>query len=560
MPGIWPAQEIIADVFADFDRTKAAVSSGAPLYNGTPVYNGTPLYKRIFEILERAIHTGALPAGQRLPTYRELATFLGVDRSTVLRAYDELSASGLIYSHVGRGTFVGTGLLSGTGNLRETGLASTNGSSSGVLNQQRAGDIFDSRYSGYGKELTSLHELIEKQPNLFVGKDIISFAAGIPSRDSYPEGEFISILKDLVAVENGGALFDYSPSSGEPALRKLVIEHLGRRDMFVDDAELMILSGSQQGIDLMSSLFINPGDRVITEDPTYFWAISNFKARQAKIVGCPLDEEGINLVSLEKALRAGPVKFIYLMPANQNPTGITMSARRRLDVIELARRFRTPIFEDDFSGDLVYDGQPVETLRALNQELVIYQGTFSKALAPGVRLGWLVAPRAVIEKLNFAKRGSDLSTNSMAQGLLTEFLKRGLYEKHLAGINSLYGDRLKTMITSLEKAFDKEVSFTRPKGGLFLWLTLPEPLTSRAFLEYAMREGVTFSPGDICYVDKGGIQKDRTLRLSFIQNDKAKIMEGIERLERAYRLYLSDNIANLNSSSQPDGHLEHVLI
>lgn len=532
MAGKWPAQEIIADVFADFDRTKAAVSTG------------TPLYKRIFEIFERAIHSGALPAGQRLPTYREMAGFLTVDRSTVLRAYDELSASGLIYSHVGRGTFVATASMSGS------------------LSQQDPGDIFEGRYSGYGKELASLNELIDKQPNLAVGKDIISFAAGIPSRDSYPEGEFISILKDLVAVENGGALFDYSPAIGEPALRKLVIEHLGKRDMFVEDDELMILSGSQQGIDLMSSLFINPGDRVITEDPTYFWAISNFKARRAKIVGCPLDEEGIDLTSLEKALRAGPVKFIYLMPANQNPTGITMSARRRLDVIELARRYRTPIFEDDFSGDLVYDGKPVEPLRALNQELVVYQGTFSKALAPGVRLGWLVAPRAVIEKLNFAKRGSDLSTNSMAQGLLTEFLKRGLYEKHLAGINSLYGDRLKTMIASLEKAFGNEVSFTRPKGGLFLWLTLPEDLTARTFLEYARREGVTFSPGDICNVDKAGVQKDRTLRLSFIQNDKARIMEGIERLERAYRLYMREtrSILDSNSSSQPEGHLEHVLI
>lgn len=533
MAGDWPGREIIADVFADFARTKTAVS------------NGVPLYKRIFEILERAIYTGALPGGERLPTYRELATFLSVDRSTVLRAYDELSACGLIYSHVGRGTFVGTGLN------RETSP------SRGSIKE---GNIFEDRYSGYARELTSLNELIEKQPNLAPGKDIISFAAGIPSRDSYPESEFISILKDMVAVENGGALFDYSPSIGEPALRKLVIEHLGKRLMPVEDAELLILSGSQQGIDLMSSLFINPGDRVITEDPTYFWAISSFKARRAKIVGCPLDDEGINPFALEKSLRAGPCKFIYLMPANQNPTGITMTARRRLEIIELARRYRTPIFEDDFSGDLVYDGQPVEPLRALDPEIVIYQGTFSKALAPGVRLGWLVAPRAVIERLNFAKRGSDLSTNSMAQGMLTEFLRRGLYEKHLSCINSLYGDRLKKMITSLEKAFGTEVKFTRPKGGLFLWLTLPEGLSARTLLDYAVREGVTFSPGDICFVEKtqqsNQSQKERTLRLSFIQNDQSKISEGIDRLERAYRLYLSD----IGESAKPQGHAEHILI
>ncbi len=503
------------DLFSDFDG-----SAG-----------GRPLYRRIVDHLAALIQGGTLPAGTRLPTNRELAALLQLDRSTIARAYEELISMGLIYSHVGRGSFVCD------------------------APQPGRSDAWTDRYSSYGGELKQLMEgLPDPSVSSYPG-GVISFAAGIPSADSYPEEEFADIIKTL-ADGNAGSLFKFSPAGGEPALRKLVLEHLGGRSLTASDAELMILSGSQQGIDLMSNMFLDAGDLVVTEDPTYFWAISNFRAHRARIVGIPLDEEGIRLDLLQSVLQKGRVKFIYLMPSGQNPTGLTMSMERRRAVLELARRYNTPIFEDDFSGDLDYEGGPLPPLRALpgGQSLVVYQGTFSKALAPGIRLGWLVAPPQVVERLNFAKRGSDLSTSSLTQTLLSEFLKRGSYGRHLERINALYAARRDTMLAALERCFaDSGVTYLRPRGGLFIWMTLPEGMDARTFLSFSEQEGVSFSPGDICYVGKAD---PRTSRLSFIQNDTTAIEEGVERLFAAFRKYRRAMGLQTIDRTEP----EHVLI
>lgn len=474
---------------------------------------GARLYLRIVETIESAIISGAVES-EKLPTTRELSAMLGVDRSTVSRAYDELAARNLIASHVGRGTYVKSS---------QARAAKATSAPAGALDWQ-------SKYSQYGE---SLLRLMESLPQYLEGDDVISFSGGLPASGSYPQEEFKEILLGLLAADK--PIFDFSPSSGEPALRAAVRQHLKGRGVVVPDEELLILSGSQQGIDLVSSIFLSEGDTVVTENPTYFWAIANFKARRCEILGCSLDRDGISLSELESHLRRRSVKFIYVMPTNQNPTGITMSPSRREDLLALSKSYGVPIFEDDFSGDLYYDGKN-QPLKAMDRGgNVIYQGTFSKALCPGIRLGWMVAPKEVIDRLSFAKRGSDLSTNSMAQALLCEFLTRGSYDRHLSSINSIYKERRDVLAASLRHYFREEASFFLPPGGLFLWLTLPEFVNSRELLEFALRNKVSVSPGEICYVDNSKMRN--TLRLCFIQNDPETIEEGVRRLSLAYFAY-----------------------
>jgi len=527
--------------------------------------SGVPIYTRIVESVRSAIASGLLAPGDKLPTNRELSTFLKVDRSTVARAYLELSRLALIDSQVGRGTFV-------SGRLNETPVAEpifkgSSGTSSGAIkgsfNVSGNGAFnstvdWDNRYSRYVDGLTGL---IKRLPQ-YGDEDVISFAGGIPAQDFYPSEEFKKIVRSVLDSERGDRMFDYSPFNGEPELRQSVINHLSRKGMTVLPDELLILSGSQQGIDLVANLLVDPGDCVIVEEPTYFWAISNFKARQARLIGCSHDDEGISLSEVENALRRHAPKFLYVMPNNQNPTGRTMSLARRKALVDLCARYGTPILEDDYSGDLSYDGEPLPTLHSLspNKDLVIYQGTFSKALCPGVRLGWLVGPTGVMEKLSFAKRTSDLATNSMAQVILNEFLTRGLYQEHLSRVNAVYKRRRDSMVASLEQEFNAfpGVNFVKPSGGLFLWLTLPAGLSCRDLLNFARHEKVVFSPGDLCFTEATGFNH---LRLCFIQNDEATTQSGIARLARAYRKYLDYvNASASGLDSERPRTSNHVLI
>ncbi len=513
------------------------------------------VYARIVETLKTAIEDGRMKVGDRLPTNRELAAFLKVDRSTVARAYLELAQLGFIASQVGRGTFVSS-----------SSVASSNSSiASSLAPQLPSGELnWLSRFSRYADGLSSS---IEKLPQLASGDDFISFAGGIPSQDSYPSDDFQKIVLDLLGGGRGASMFDYSPFAGEPDLRQAVTAHLALRGIAVRDQELLILSGSQQGIDLVANLLINPGDHVLVEEPTYFWAISNFKARQAQLIGCPLDDEGIDLAAVEAHLIRYQPKFIYVMPNSQNPTGITMSLARRRGLLALARKYQTPILEDDFSGDLVYGGEPLPSLRTLAAEIeggeniVIYQGTFSKALCPGIRLGWLVGPQEVIDRLSFAKRTSDLATNSMVQVILTEFLQKGLYHEHLTRVNCIYGQRRDAILAALDQEFKSlpEVSWTSPTGGLFIWLTLPKGTSNRDLLEFAVAEKVVFSPGDICFLDADDDSLNY-LRLCFIQNSEPKIAEGIKRLAQALSKYLAHLAKERLAHSVRQRRNEHVLI
>lgn len=537
---------------------------------------GDHLYMQIVRSIKDAIQSGKLPLDSRLPTNRELASLLNIDRSTVSRAYLELSEAGLIESHVGRGTYVkslvevpktGAASASISANANSSNANSSNVSSSNVNRPM----VWAEKFS---RASQTVNAIVSRQaPASGLQDDTISFGGGIPTEEFYPSTHFERIVSEMVERGHVDRMFAYSPAEGDAELRNEVIQYLSEQSIPVQHDELLIVSGSQQGIDLVSTALVDENDVVIIEDPSYFWAICNFRARHARLIGVPVDEEGMRMDVLESVLKRQKAKLIYVMPAFQNPTGATMSQARRQQLLALAREYQVPILEDNFVGELVYDGERRKPLRAEPgaQDIVIHQGTFSKALCPGLRLGWIVAPQEVMDRLRAAKRSSDLTTNSMAQVVLARYLQEGLYKEHLEHVRAAYKQRLETLVDALEKhisgiTFSAEgrhrgpqsMTWTVPYGGLFVWAKLPARLSAREFLNYAEREGVTFSPGELFFV---GADQPEYLRLCFIQTDEDTIREGVRRLGKALAAFFADvsRVRSKESTWSKRGN-ERVLI
>ncbi len=531
---------------------------------------GDHLYLQIVRSIKDAIRSGKLPLDSRLPTNRELASLLNIDRSTVSRAYLELSEVGLIESHVGRGTYVKSLVELPKSGAEVAGSVASGVSGTGVTNPHRP-LVWAEKFSRASQTVDSI--VSRQAPASGLQDETISFGGGIPTEEFYPSSHFQRIVSEMVGQGDVDRMFAYSPAEGDAELRNEVITYLAEQSMQVLHDELLIVSGSQQGIDLVSSALVDEDDVVIIEDPSYFWAICNFRARHARLIGVPVDEEGMRMDVLETVLKRQKAKLIYVMPAFQNPTGATMSQARRNQLLALAREYQVPILEDNFVGELVYDGERRKPLRAEPgaQDIVIHQGTFSKALCPGLRLGWLVAPREVMTRLRAAKRSSDLTTNSMAQVVLCKYLQEGLYKDHLEHVRTAYNQRLQALVEALEKhispiTFNSEgrhrgpqrLTWTVPKGGLFVWAKLPARLSAREFLNYAEREGVTFSPGELFFV---GADQPEYLRLCFIQTDEDTIREGVKRLSKALSAFFADvSRARSKESAWSKRGSERVLI
>ncbi len=491
-----------------------------------------PLYAVIFERIKSAIDSGALPINSKLPTNRELAVLLDIDRSTASRAYAELNSHGYIESFVGRGTFVRAG--------KSAPILTSNGAE--IVSNPL---VWTERFS---KASQTAHDMLRMEYANYGRSEVISFAGGIPTDDSYPHKDFERILKKILDDGRSHELFQYSPGEGMPSLRHEVLKHLRGQNIDASEEKLLILCGSQQGLDVVSSILIDPGDLVVAEDPTYLWATCNFRSRQARCLPVPLDEEGIRIDMLESVLIRNRPKFIYVIPNFQNPTGVTMSLARRHQLLDLAIKYQVPILEDNFVGDLRYEGTPLPSLRALpgSENIVIHLGTFSKALCPALRLGWLVAPPETMARLVIAKRASNLSTNSISQLILADFLKEGLYEHHLVTVRDMYRGRRDTMLRALQKdcgfITDKNgqranITWSKPDGGMFVWVKLPDGLSSRELLSYAQQEGVTFAPGDMCFQNA---EHTEFIRLCFIQLDEQTIAKGIKQLGKAIKSYVDD--------------------
>jgi 2-aminoadipate transaminase len=371
--------------------------------------------------------------------------------------------------------------------------------------------------------------IIREILKLALRPDIISFAGGMPAAELFLIREFGEACQ-YVLDHDGVRALQYGITEGYPPLRQYLMEKVRKYGVPAEQENILIINGSQQALDLIGKMFINPGDVILTEGPTYLGAIQSFRAYQPRFVTVPLDEDGIQTDKLEEALERHPVKFMYVLPNFHNPAGVTMTLERRLKLVELAARYGVFIVEDDPYGELRFEGQDITPLVVLHKENVLYLSTFSKTLAPGIRLGWIVAPSKIIAKLVQAKQGSDLHTSTFIQMVAHDICRRGILRNHVKTIREVYRERRDAMLAAMEKHFPPGITWIRPQGGLFLWVQLPEHVDASELLNVARQEKVAFVPGQAFYPDEGG---KNTMRLTFASATPEKIEEGIKRLGRA---------------------------
>jgi len=405
-----------------------------------------------------------------------------------------------------------------------------------------------SRYAQRTKVLKSsaIRELLKMSQK----PDMISFAGGLPAPDVFPAARFREACQ-RVLDDNAKHALQYGASEGYEPLREMVARHIQRYGIKAKTENVLITSGSQQALDLIGKLLINSGDRVLVEAPTYLGALQAFNVYGAEYVSVLSDDDGLRTDLLEKPLRSGP-KFMYVLPNFQNPGGTTLSEERRHELVLLADRYGVPIVEDDPYGQLRYEGEHLTPLVVLDRENlrrddgyslgnVIYLSTFSKTLAPGLRLGWIVAPAEVISKLVQLKQGADLHTSTFAQFVAYEVAKDGFLDEHVKLIRKVYRERRDVMLAALKEFFPEDVKWTHPKGGLFLWVTLPQGMNCQKLFEDAVREKVAFVPGDCFYAGNGFTEEGfRHFRLNFSYGTPEQIREGVRRLAVAVRHQLHE--------------------
>ena len=389
-----------------------------------------------------------------------------------------------------------------------------------------------------GASSSAIRELLK----LTQRPEVISFAGGLPAAELFPIAQFQEACRRVLA-EHPTAALQYGATEGYAPLREWIAARMARYGIVAGVDNVLITSGSQQALDLIGKLLVNPGDRLLVEAPSYLGALQAFNAYGAEYVSVPTDHDGLRTDLLEEALRSGP-KFMYILPNFQNPSGVTLSHERRVELVGLADKYGIPLIEDDPYGQLRFEGGHLPSLLVLDRDNlrrddgyhlgnVIYLSTFSKTLAPGLRLGWIVAPPDVIAKLVQLKQGSDLHTSSFTQAVAYEVVHDGFFDQHVRAIRQVYRERRDVMLAALEEFFPSTVTWTHPAGGLFLWVTLPEGMDAPRLLEAALRENVAFVPGGSFFAT--GEQGVRHLRLNFSNAQPEQIREGIRRLAAAVR-------------------------
>jgi 2-aminoadipate transaminase len=371
--------------------------------------------------------------------------------------------------------------------------------------------------------------------------DVISFAGGLPAPELFPSERCQAATCEVLS-QRGAVALQYGPTEGYPPLREFICGQMSRYGIYAQPENVVITHGSQQALDIIGKLLINPGDRILVEEPTYLGALQAWNAYQAEYLGVPIDDDGLCTDRLEPALREGP-KFMYVLPNFQNPGGTTLSLSRRHELVGLSNKYGIPIVEDDPYGALRSEGEHLPPLVALDCQLqsraglnghgfmegnVIYLGTFSKTLAPGLRLGWIVAPVEVIDQGVMAKQGMDLHTSTFTQMLVYEMVKDGFLDEHVRRIRRVYGERRQVMLDALARYFPAGCSWTRPQGGLFLWARVPDWIDTAALLDEAVKSRVAYVPGFAFYSDPA--RGRNTMRLNFSNAQPSQIDEGIRRL------------------------------
>jgi 2-aminoadipate transaminase len=362
--------------------------------------------------------------------------------------------------------------------------------------------------------------------------EVISLAGGLPDTSTFPPDTF-SAVTQAIAAESVAKALQYGPTEGLPETKECIAEVMAAEGMRADHEDIVVTTGGQQVIDLVVKTLVDPGDVIVAEAPTYPGAVPTFYSYQADVVQIEMDSSGMRIDLLEETLdrleREGRrPKFIYTVPTFQNPAGVTMSLERRHRLVEIANERELLVLEDNPYGMLRYEGEPLPPLRSLDGGVfVMYLGTFSKILSPGIRLGWVVAPPPVLEKINLGKQAADLCTSTLSQLMVQAYFEQSRWRDYVEALTELYRDRRDTMLDALAEYFPREAEWTRPQGGMFIWATLPDFIDTTDLLARALRENVAFVPGSGAYLDGRGRS---SMRLNFSASDGDDIREGIRRI------------------------------
>ncbi|MEM7347685.1 MAG: PLP-dependent aminotransferase family protein [Chloroflexota bacterium] len=466
---------------------------------------GQPLYLQIHQQIRDLIRVGDLSTGTRLPSERELALLLGVNRTTVSKAYQELFADGLIERQVGRGTVVCP-----------------------ILDEE---DVYPLPWSDYFATIGRQSQ--DPLQELFISpdQDFIPLSYGVPDPDLRPIERFAEAA-DRILRRHGASAFEFSPVEAfKEILAQWMIEQGGR----ATPDNILPLTGAQQGLDLLARAFITPGDSVVVEKPTYINAVGTFREAGARFIEIPVDEDGMRIDILERVLRQHRPRLIYTMPTFQNPSGFVMSLERRQALIALAQRYQIPIIEENPYSQFYDEVPPPPSLKSLDRGgHVIYLSTFSNTVFPGMRLGWMVAPQPVIRRLETIKQFVDMYSSTFFQWIMVEFIQQGWLIEHLDKVRPIYTQRRRAMLDALEQYIDEGLQWHKPTGGFFIWCHLEDHFRAKDFLIEAKQQHLFFVIGEPFHANHSG---QETFRLSFAYHNEMVIQEGIRRLGEALRIF-----------------------
>ena len=468
-----------------------------------------PIHTQIEDRIRDLIVDGKLRTGDRLPSTRKLAVVLSLNRITLQTAFRRLEADGLITSQVGRGTFI-----------NRTGLPAERHPAAVQLDREALERL-------WGPLLKDLR-LPSSVPAASLRRrtEMISFVGAAPPPDLFPALEFRRCI-DFVLKRRVSEIGRIGPSDGLPSLKSYLVCWLAQNHIEASEDEILITSGCQQSMDLISRALLGPDDAFVLENPTYPGAIAAMSSSTAEQLELPINGYGPDLAALGPLGGRSRCKLICVTPNFQNPTGQTMSSSIRQQLVAIASEMRIPILEDDVFGELRYAGAQLPALRSLCPRLVIYIGSMSKVLSPGLRVGWVVGPRPLIKQLNRIKQASDLSTNLLMQAALDEFCRRDLLHLHLKRVKRIFMKRRDAMAEALHHWFPPETRWVVPDGGLSVWVSLPPECNTDELLPVAQEHGVDFLPGSVFYSRSPAYS---SLRLSFALESEQRIKDGIRLL------------------------------
>lgn len=473
----------------------------------------TPLYQQLAQQIKALINQGLLKEEEKLPPIRKLALQLGVNNVTVVNAYHQLEQDGVLYSKRGSGTFV-----------------KSNSNSLGPYSSTTAKTI-----SGLEYNIPELNTM--NQGRLQIPFGAYNFASAIPTPELFPVADFKNILNEVLD-RDGGSAFAYQEGQGYFPLRESLYRYLLNNGINADQGSIQVISGAQQGIDIIAKSLLKPGDFVITENPTYTGAIAAFKSRGARILPALLKEDGISIEDLQEVIEKHSPRLMYIIPNFQTPTGICYSEEKKMALLKLCRDYNVVIIEDDSFTDLSYftPRQPIKMLDEDGQ--VIYIKSFSKILMPGLRLAFLLAPENIIPGLLKAKHSSDISTPGLIQRAFDLYLRKGLWEKHLEYMKEIYRQRYHIMLEAMENYLPPEISYSKPGGGLSFWLKLPFGSSANHFYTRCLESQVIISPGSL--FSASDERDSQYFRLSFAGLYPEEIAKGIIAINEAYQQKKND--------------------